>query len=61
MRIVGGNCWARTAPNTDGEKLGVAKNGWTYDYQGQTSENGWHLIEYDGKNGWVSGKYGKVE
>ena len=61
VRIVGGNCWARTAPNTDGEKLGVAKNGWTYDYQGQTSENGWHLIEYDGKNGWVSGKYGKVE
>lgn len=61
VRIVGGNCWARTAPNTDGEKLGVAKNGWTYDYQGQTSENGWHLIEYDGANGWVSGKYGKVE
>ena len=61
VRIVGGNCWARTAPNTDGEKLGVAKNGWTYDYQGQTSENGWHLIKYDGQNGWVSGKYGKVE
>ena len=61
VRIVGGNCWVRTAPNTDGEKLGVAKNGWTYDYQGQTSENGWHLIEYDGRNGWVSGKYGKVE
>ena len=61
VRIVGGNCWARTAPNTDGEKLGVAKNGWTYDYQGQTSENDWHLIEYDGQNGWVSGKYGKVE
>lgn len=61
VRIVGGNCWVRKAPNTDGEKLGVAKNGWTYDYQGQTSENGWHLIEYDGKNGWVSGKYGKVE
>lgn len=61
VRIVGGNCWVRSAPNTDGAKLGVGKNGWTYDYQGQTSENGWHLIEYDGQNGWVSGKYGKVE
>lgn len=61
VRITGGNCWVRKAPNTDGEKVGVAKKGWTYDYQGQTSENGWHLIEYDGQNAWVSGKYGKVE
>ena len=60
VRITGGNCWARSAPNTDGAKLGVAKNGWTYDYQGQT-EGGWHLIEFDGRNAWVSGKYGKVE
>ena len=60
VRITGGNCWARSAPNTDGAKLGVAKLGWTYDYQGQT-EGGWHLIEFDGRNAWVSGKYGKVE
>ena len=60
VRITGGNCWARSAPNTDGAKLGVAKNGWTYDYQGQT-EGGWYLIEFDGRNAWVSGKYGKVE
>ena len=61
VRIENGDCWVRTAPNTDGGKLGVAKKGWTYAYQGETSENGWHLIEYDGKNGWVSGKYGRVE
>ena len=61
VRIENGDCWVRTAPNTDGKKLGVAKKGWTYDYQGETSENGWHLIEYDGQNGWVSGKYGRVE
>ena len=61
VRIENGDCWARAAPNTDGKKLGVAKRGWVYPYQGQTSENGWHLIEYEGQNGWVSGKYGRVE
>lgn len=61
VRIVGGNCWVRKAPTTDGEKMGIAKKGWTYDYQGQTSDNGWHLIEYDGQNAWVSGKYSRVE
>lgn len=61
VKIVGGNCYARTAPNTSGEKLGVAYEGKTYDYQGVTSENGWHLIIYNNKNGWVSGKYSKLE
>lgn len=60
VRIEGGNCWVRKAPNTTGAKLGVANNGSVHPYQGQTN-NGWLLIEYDGQNGWVSGKYGKVE
>ena len=57
VRIVGGNCYVRTAPNTDGQKLGVAHWGDMLKYQGETSENGWHLVEYIGQNGWVSGRY----
>jgi hypothetical protein len=60
VKIVGGNCWARTADNTDAQKLGVTRDGDTYEYQGMTSENGWHLIIYKNQNAWVSGKYGKL-
>lgn len=61
VEICNGDCWVRKAPNTEAEKLGVAKRSEAYPYQGETASNGWMLIEYDGKNGWVSGKYGKVE
>ena len=66
VRIDGGNCYVRMAPNTDGGKLGVAHKGEVYAYGGETSENGWNLIEYKRKgdtspvNGWVSGKYSRV-
>lgn len=59
--IVGGDCWARSAPSTSGSKLGVASEGFRYIYGGSTSENGWHLIEYKNQNAWVSGKYAKLE
>lgn len=58
--IVGGDCYVRSAPNTDGKKLGVAHRGDVLPYQGQTSEGGWNLVEYKGENGWVSGKYSEV-
>ena len=61
VQIVGGNCYARTAPNTSGKKLGVAKAGEKYEYGGQASDNGWHLIAYENQNAWVSGKYSKLE
>lgn len=60
VTIAGGDCWARTAPSAGAEKLGVAKKGKTFNYGGQTAENGWLLIEYNNKNAWVSGKYGKL-
>ena len=28
--------------------------------QGQTSSDGWNLVEFDGKNGWVSGMYSEL-
>ena len=67
VKIVGGDCYIRTAPNTDGGKLGVAHRGDELPYDGETSENGWLLVQYTPKgsgvavNAWVSGKYGKIE
>lgn len=58
--IVGGNCYIRTAPNTSAEVLGVAVEGKKYPYGGVTAENGWLLIEYDMRDAWVSGKYGRL-
>ena len=60
VKIVNGNCYVRTAPNTDGQKLGVAHWGDLLKYQGVTSENGWNLVEYIGQNGWVSGRYSEL-
>ena len=60
VKIVGGNCYVRTAPNTDGKALGVAHDGDSLPYGGQTSDNGWNLVEYKGQNGWVSGKYSRL-
>lgn len=60
VRIVGGNCYIRTAPNTGGKKLGVAHENDLLPWQGQQSENGWYLIEYEKQNAWVSGKYAEL-
>ena len=60
VKIVGGNCYVRSAPNTDGRKLGVAHEGDVLPYQGQTSDNGWHLVTFKNQNGWVSGKYSRL-
>ena len=59
VKIVGGDCYVRTVPNTYGQKLGVAHEGDVFKYGGQTM-NGWPLIEYKNQNAWVSGKYGKL-
>ena len=61
VRIENGQCYVCSAPNTDGKILGVAKEGSVHPYQGQTSENGWPLIIFENQNGWVSGKYAKLE
>lgn len=58
--ISGGNCYIRTAPNTDGKIVGVAHKGDKLPYGGETSDGGWPMIEHEGKNAWVSGKYGKL-
>lgn len=60
VQIVGGDCWIRSFPSTDGQRLGVAHEGDFLPYGGQTFENGWLLVEYKGMNASVSGKYGKL-
>lgn len=61
VKIAGGNCYVRTAPNTSGKKLGTAYDGNVFPYQGQTSETGWHLIIFKNQKGWVSGKYSELK
>ena len=60
VRISGGDCYIRTAPNTTGKIVGVAHNGNKLPYGGETSDGGWLMIVHDGLNAWVSGKYGKL-
>lgn len=61
VRIVGGNCYVRTAPNTSGKALGVAHEGDELPYGGMIDEDTkWLLVEYKGQNAWVSGKYGRL-
>lgn len=59
VEIEGGDCYIRTAPNTSGKILGVARRGSTLPYQGET-DGGWLLVIYQDTNAWVSGKYGRV-
>ena len=56
VKIEGGQCWIRSAPNVNGEKLGIAKRDSVHEYAGETAANGWLKID----KGWVSGKYGKL-
>lgn len=55
--------FVRSAPGKDNRELGVLKKGETALYQGERSAvdgRDWYLIEFEGKNGWVSSKYSKV-
>lgn len=61
VQIVNGNCNVRTEPNTDGRILGTVRRGTTHAYAGETAENGWLKIFYEGRKGWVSGKYAELK
>ena len=60
VRIVGGNCYVRVQPNTDAEKLGVAHRDTLLPYQYEIAANGWLKVSFSGRDGWVSGKYGRI-
>lgn len=59
VNIVGGSCYVRDMPSTEGEIMGVALEGTKYQYDGETRNN-WHRISYKERSGWVSGKYGRL-
>ena len=60
VQISGGNCNVRTMSNTNGAIIGVAYNGDVLEYRGITADNGWLAVRFNGQDGWVSGKYGKL-
>ena len=62
VRIKGGNCFVRSGPTTSKDnQLGVAYEGKLLPYRGETSVDGWLAVEFNSKDGWVSGKYGRLE
>lgn len=52
-------CYVRTGPATSFKALGVAHSLDKLKYLGVT-DNGWHKVSFNGKEAWVSGKYGKL-
>lgn len=50
----------RRGPGTQYGILGVVRRGDRLPYQGQTFDNGWHLVEYKGQNAAISGSYTEV-
>jgi peptidoglycan hydrolase-like protein with peptidoglycan-binding domain len=54
----------RSAPGDQYMSLGTVQQGYRLPYQGEThqDDNGvpWHLVEYDGQNGWVCGKCSEI-
>ena len=64
VKVTGELVNVRSAPGTSARILGVVKKGATLLYQGQEAQvNGtpWYLVEYDGQNAWISGKYSEVQ
>ena len=47
----------RSGPSADYDKLGSLKTGQQVKVTGKTEQTGWYRIEYNGKTGYVSGKY----
>lgn len=60
VEIVGGSCFVRTDPNTNGKKLGIVHDGNRLTFASEVSDTGWLKVEYASTTGWVSGKYGRL-
>jgi len=50
----------RTEPNSASAPLGLAKIGEKLPYL-DTNNSGWHQVTFEGKSGWISGKYSTVQ
>ena len=61
VAVDGGSCYVRSLPGTDGRILGVVHRGDALPYAGETAENGWLKVVYQGGDAWISGKYGHLK
>lgn len=64
VEVVGNMVNIRLAPGTDGEILGQAPRGTRLAYKGRTEiveDTPWYMIEYDGKDAWISGNISKLD
>lgn len=64
VRIEGGSANVRSGPGLDYESVGSLKEGRVATYLGESSTDArgvaWHHINFEGLDGWVSSKYGKL-
>lgn len=60
VEITGGSVNVRKAPGVQYEVIGEVHKGDKLPYGGRVYDNGWFLVEYNGQNAAVSGKYGKL-
>jgi len=64
VQAVGGDCNIRTAPNLNGQQLGVMKEGQKGAYLNACSVDDrgvtWYRVSFNGKTGWVSSRYTDV-
>lgn len=61
VRISGGNCSIRSAPNTDSKILGVAHNGVMLPYGVGVSVGDWLPVQWQDQDAWVSRKDGRLD
>ncbi len=54
-----GTGWLRVRKDASGtsEELGKANTGEKLKYLGESTDLGWHKVEFEGEAGWVSGRY----
>ena len=60
VEITGNSVNVRSGPGINYVILGIVHKGDVMPYGGQKSADGWYLVEYQGMNAWVSGKYARL-
>ena len=61
VEIRGGNCYVREEPDAAADALGVVHAGDRLNWLGEIDEaTRWLKVDYEGRPGWVSGKYGRL-
>ena len=59
--FITGDAHVRQGPGKEYPSMGVARKAHRLHWWGFTYLNGWQLVEFEGKTGWISPKYAEVE